>query len=59
MFYNGTMKKKMVNFRMTEEDKRNLQREAKRNGLNISEYVRHLSQLKVDLKMTIRELRVK
>ena len=51
------METKVLGLRMKEKDKKNLEREAKKNGLTIAEYIRHLARLKVDLKMTITELR--
>jgi len=48
---------KILGLRMKEEDKKNLEREAKRNGLSVADYIRHLARLKVSLKTTIRELR--
>jgi hypothetical protein len=44
---------------MKEEDKANLEREAKKNGLTVADYIRHLARLQVSLKTTIKELRVK
>jgi len=47
----------ILGIRLKEEDKVTLKKEAKRNGLSLSEYIRTLARLKVDLKMTIKNLR--
>ena len=51
------MATKVLGIRLKEEDKKNLEREALKNGLTVSDYIRHLARLKVSLKTTIRELR--
>lgn len=51
------MKTKYFGLRLSEDEKMALDKEASRNGLTLAAYIRHLSKLKVDLKMTIKELR--
>lgn len=53
------MATKVLGIRLKEEDKKNLEREALKNGLTVADYIRHLARLKVSLKTTIRELRTK
>jgi len=53
------MSTKVMGIRLKDEDKANLEREAKKNGMTVSDYIRHLARLKVSLKMTIKELRGK
>lgn len=53
------MRTKVLGLRMKEEDKENLEREAKKNGLTVADYIRHLARLKVSLKTTIKESRAK
>jgi hypothetical protein len=55
----GKMETKVLGIRLKDEDKANLEREAKKNGMSVSEYVRQLARLKVSLKMTIKNLRGK
>jgi len=50
-------KTRVFGIRMTDEERRNLEREAKKNGMTLSAYIRHLSTLRADIKMTIKELR--
>ena len=63
MFYDVNqeveMATKVLGIRLREEDKKNLEREAAKNGLTVADYIRHLARLKVSLKTTIRELRGK
>jgi uncharacterized protein (DUF1778 family) len=47
----------VLGVRLKEEDKKILQREAKRNGMTLSDYIRNLARLRVDLKMTINNLK--
>ena len=51
------METKIIGIRLKDSEKKALQAEAKRNGLSLADYIRYLSRLKVDLKMTIKNLR--
>jgi hypothetical protein len=49
------METKILGIRLKDKDKKNLEREAKRNGMTVADYIRHLARLKVSLKTTIKE----
>ena len=53
------MATKVLGIRMTEEDKKNLEREALKKGMSVADYNRHLARLRVSLKTTIRKMRKK
>jgi hypothetical protein len=48
------METKILGIRLKDKDKKNLEREAKRNGMTVADYIRHLARLKVSLKTTIK-----
>ena len=51
------METKTIGIRLKDEDKKNLERQAARNGLTVAQYIRMLAKLNVSLKTVIKEMR--